>query len=40
MLEKMSIFYYNKKYNFKTAFDTETGAYVRTGILDEIGKFK
>ena len=28
----------DKKYNFKTAFDTETGAYVRTGILDEFGK--
>lgn len=25
------------KYNFKSAFDTETGAYVRTGILDENG---
>lgn len=28
----------DKKYNFKSAFDTETGAYVRTGILDENGK--
>lgn len=28
----------DKKYNFKSAFDTETGAYVRTGILDESGK--
>ena len=25
----------DKKYHFKSAFDTETGAYVRTGILDE-----
>ena len=25
------------KYHFKSAFDTETGAYVRTGILDENG---
>ena len=28
----------DKKYKFKFAFDTETGAYVRTGILDENGK--
>ena len=28
----------DKKYHFKFAFDTETGAYVRTGILDENGK--
>ena len=28
----------DKKYNFKSAFDTETGAYVRTGVLDENGK--
>lgn len=28
----------DKKYHFKSAFDTETGAYVRTGILDENGK--
>ena len=27
----------DKKYHFKSAFDTETGAYVRTGILDEQG---
>ena len=27
----------DKKYHFKFAFDTETGAYVRTGILDENG---
>lgn len=26
------------KYHFESAFDTETGAYVRTGILDENGK--
>lgn len=25
----------DKKYHFKSAFDTETGAYVRTGILDK-----
>ena len=28
----------DKKYRFASAFDTETGAYVRTGILDENGK--
>ena len=28
---------HDKKYNFKSAFDTETGAYVRTGILDGQG---
>lgn len=28
----------DKKYHFKYGFDTETGAYVRTGILDESGK--
>lgn len=28
----------DKKYCFKSAFDTETGAYVRTGVLDENGK--
>lgn len=28
----------DQKYRFKSAFDTETGAYVRTGILDENGK--
>lgn len=28
----------DKKYHFKSAFDTETGAYVRTGVLDENGK--
>ena len=27
----------DKKYCFKSAFDTETGAYVRTGVLDENG---
>lgn len=26
------------KYHFKSAFDTKTGAYVRTGVLDENGK--
>lgn len=28
----------DKKYRFKSAFDMETGAYVRTGILDENGE--
>ena len=28
----------DRKYRFKTAFDTKTGMYVRTGILDENGK--
>ena len=28
----------DEKYSFKSAFDTNTGAYVRTGILDEQGK--
>lgn len=28
----------DKKYNFKSAFDAVSGAYVRTGILDENGK--
>lgn len=28
----------DKKYHFKSAFDTNTGAYIRTGILDENGK--
>ena len=28
----------DKKYRFKSAFDTDTGAYVRTGILDENGR--
>lgn len=26
------------KYSFRSAFDTETGAYVRTGVLDEKGR--
>ena len=29
---------HDKKFHFKFAFDTQTGAYVRTGILDENGK--
>lgn len=29
---------YDKKYNYKYYFDTETGFYMRTGILDENGK--
>ena len=28
---------HDKKYNFKYAFDTKTGGYIRTGILDENG---
>lgn len=28
----------DKKYHFISAFDTETGAYIRTGILDDNGK--
>lgn len=28
----------DKEYHFISAFDTETGAYIRTGILDENGK--
>ncbi len=28
----------DEKYHFKSAFDTETGAYIRTGILDENGR--
>lgn len=28
----------DKKYHFKYAFDTDTGAYVRTGILDNAGR--
>ena len=28
----------DEKYHFKSAFDTETGTYIRTGILDENGK--
>lgn len=28
----------DKKYHFKSVFDTETGAYVRTGVLDEKGR--
>ena len=30
----------DKKYHFRSAFDTEKGTYVRTGILDENGKEK
>ena len=29
---------HDKKYHFKSAFDTNSGAYVRTGVLDENGK--
>ena len=29
---------HDARYHFRSAFDTETGAYVRTGILDENGK--
>ena len=28
----------DRKYRFRSAFDTESGAYVRTGVLDENGK--
>ena len=28
----------DETYHFKSAFDTDTGAYVRTGILDENGR--
>ena len=28
----------DKRYHFKSAFDTVTGAYVRTGIIGEDGK--
>ena len=28
----------DKKYHFKSAFDTKTGAYIRTGIIDDSGK--
>ena len=36
--DKMKYIIDDKKYHFKSAFDTETGAYVRTGIIDENGK--
>lgn len=29
---------HDKKYSFKYAFDTETGAYIRSGVLDKNGK--
>lgn len=29
---------HDKKYNYKYFFDTETGLYMRTGILDENGR--
>lgn len=28
----------DRKYHFKSIFDTQTGAYIRTGVLDESGK--
>ena len=28
----------DKKYHFKTFFDTKSGLYMRTGVLDENGK--
>lgn len=34
----MKYIVHDHKYRFKYAFDTRTGAYVRTGILDENGK--
>ena len=34
----MQYMIHDKKYRFKFAFDTQTGAYIRTGILDENGR--
>lgn len=34
MLQKM----YDKKYNFLTMFSSNTGAYIRTNVLDKNGK--
>lgn len=34
---KMKYIITDKEYHFKTAFDMKTGAYIRTGILDENG---
>ena len=28
----------DEKYSFISVFDTETGAYIRTGIIDEDGR--
>ena len=33
--EKLQYIIDDRKYHFRSAFDTETGAYVRTGILDK-----
>ena len=38
MVKKMRYIVTDDKYHFKSAFDTETGAYVRTGVLDERGR--
>ena len=37
-MKKLQYIIDDRKYHFRSAFDTETGAYVRTGILDENGK--
>jgi radical SAM protein with 4Fe4S-binding SPASM domain len=37
-MNKMQYIIDDKRYHFKSAFDTDTGAYIRTGILDENGK--
>ena len=34
----MQTLLYDKKYNFKTLFDTRTGLYLRSGILNENGE--
>ncbi|MGI6671058.1 MAG: hypothetical protein ACOX58_05755 [Christensenellales bacterium] len=34
----MRCFIDDKQYGFVTAFDTQTGAYVRTGIIDDTGR--
>ena len=36
--EKMQYVVEDKKYRFRYAFDSKTGAYIRTGILDDAGK--
>lgn len=33
----MKYIIHDKRYHFKSAFNTKTGAYVRTGILDDNG---
>lgn len=34
----MRITTYDEAYHYKYCFDTETGAYIRIGILDENGR--